>query len=321
VIPVPVCTTPLSPPGGKGGQAIVRSLEPEQWMQILIPEYQPGEGLNATNVDCTGHYVFANESLRFGVALNGFPRRVNPDELIEGAGPRGLRVLWLPVLAFDNGDVGGPVALVRGIDDRAEVYGIGSFKGPENTKLTPVRMGNETIVVAEAKRCPEEPRMCRKEASFFLLRRGRLLEAATVDIERVQQRQQNMLGYGEGGALVHPWARLPYCGEGPQRAAAIASNTYTPPSAHFADAVKPQLFLQQMDSVNGAIDGARARDGTSAFQWDTEFSWERAPIQQRNLWARYSLSARQMGRQNCLRGLYNGNITPYGVRPGVQLEF
>lgn len=187
VIPVPVCTTALAPPARLGSKDIIRSLEPEEWLKILIPKYELGEGLNPTDVDCTGHYVLANESLRYGAALNGFPRRINPDELIERAGPRGIRVLWLPVLAFENGDVGGPVALVRGINDRAEVYGIGSFKGPENTKLTPVRMGNDTIVVAEAKRCPEEPRMCQKEASFFLLRRGRLLDAATVDIERVQR--------------------------------------------------------------------------------------------------------------------------------------
>jgi len=186
VLPVSVCTTQLAPPArGDSDKAVIRSLDPEQWLQIMIPSYEIGKGVNPTDIDCTGHYVFANEMLRHGVALTGWPRKIDPEELELRAGPGGLRVLWLPVLAFENGDVGGPVAMVRGIDDRAEVYGIGSYKGPEGTKLSPVRMGNETIVVAEAKRCPEDPRMCRKEASFYLMRRGRLLEGATVDTERV----------------------------------------------------------------------------------------------------------------------------------------
>ena len=100
------------------------------------------------------------------------------------AGPNGMKVLWLRVLKFENGDEGGPIALVRAIDDRAEVYGIGSYRGPTKSQLNPIRLGNENIVVAEAKICPD-PDDCRKRAQFYLNRRGRLIDSATIDLERV----------------------------------------------------------------------------------------------------------------------------------------
>jgi hypothetical protein len=185
VLPVPVCTTPISPPKRAAGEgSVVRSLDPERWMGVMIPKYENEKGLNATDIDCTGHYVFANETLRHGVPKRGWPSLVDPDELDIRGGPRGMRSLRLRALEFENGDIGGPIALARAIDDRAEILGIGSYRGPDDAKLTPVRLGNDTIVVAEARRCPD-PTNCRKEANFFLLRRGRLINAATVDLERL----------------------------------------------------------------------------------------------------------------------------------------
>lgn len=182
--PIPVCTTQLAPVQAAGeGQGVVRDLPPEQWLEVVVPGFDEEKGIDPTSVDCTGHYVFANESLRGGVSLPGWPRLVDPEELQVRAGPRGMRVLWLRVLKYENGDDGGPVALVRAIDDRAEVYAVGSFRGPPETELDPVRLGNESLVVAEAKSCPS-PSDCRKRAFFFLPRRGRLIEAATVDLER-----------------------------------------------------------------------------------------------------------------------------------------
>ena len=186
--PISVCTTQLAPPRRKAGsdKAVVRSLDPEQWMEVLDPSFDQTKGIVATETDCTGHYLFANEDLRYGVSKGGWPRKVDPDELEIASGPEGMRVLWLRSLTFENGDVGGPVALVRAIDDRAEVYGVGSFRGPADSKLTPVRVGNEPLVVAEAKHCPD-PTNCRTTAHFYLVRRGRLLDAADVDVDRVQR--------------------------------------------------------------------------------------------------------------------------------------
>ncbi len=185
-IPIPVCTTPLSPVARKaGGRAVVRSLDPEQWMGVVSPGFNPQGGLGPTDTDCTGHYLFANESLRGGLSTKGWPRPFDPDELEVRAGPEGMRVIWLRVLKFENGDVGGPVALVRAVDDRAEVYGIGSFRGPAKSKISPVRVGNENLAVAESLICPELDD-CRKRADFYLARRGRLIDSAQVDLERVQ---------------------------------------------------------------------------------------------------------------------------------------
>lgn len=183
--PIPVCTTQLAPVRAAGkGRAMVRSLDPEQWAQVLMPSFVEGKGLNPTELDCTGHYVFANETLRGGISLKGWPRVLDPDEMEVRSGPEGLRVLWLRVLKFENGDEGGPVALVRAVDDRAEVYGIGSFRAPPKSKLDPVRLGDDNLVVGETKNCPEVDD-CRRQAHFFLVRRGRLIEAATADLDRV----------------------------------------------------------------------------------------------------------------------------------------
>ena len=185
-IPIPVCTTPLSPVQRKaGGRAVVRSLDPEQWMAVVSPTFNPQGGLGPTDTDCTGHYLFANESLRGGVSAKGWPRPFDPDELEIKAGPEGMRVLWLRVLKFENGDVGGPIALVRAVDDGAEVYGIGSFRGPPKSRIEPVRVGNENLAVAESTICPDLDD-CRKRADFYLARRGRLIDSAQVDLERVQ---------------------------------------------------------------------------------------------------------------------------------------
>src|SRR5438067_1127898 len=69
-LPVSVCAAPLTPPPRKPGddRVLVRNLDPEQWLQIMVPSYKQGEGLAALSTDCTGHYVFANEALRYGVS-------------------------------------------------------------------------------------------------------------------------------------------------------------------------------------------------------------------------------------------------------------
>jgi hypothetical protein len=185
VIPIPVCAKPLAPLRRKqSGGVVMRDLDPEEWLEVIVPEYEMEKGLESTATDCTGHYVFANETLRHGIARNGWPHVVDPELLDIRSGPRGVKVVRLRALEFENGDVGGPIALTRAVDDRAEIFGIGSYRGPADAKLSPVRMGNETLVVAEAKRCPDSHN-CRKVADFYLARRGRLVNAATIDIERV----------------------------------------------------------------------------------------------------------------------------------------
>lgn len=183
-IPIPVCSQQLSPlTGDGGGKTVVRTLEPEQWMEVLEPGYTEEKGLDATDMDCTGNYLFVNESLRGGISQRGWPRPMDPEDMDIRSGPDGLRVIWLRVLKFENGDEGGPLALVRAVDDRAEVYGIGSFRGPPKSQLQPVRLGNEVLVSGESKRCPD-PDDCLVQAHFYLSRRGRLIEAAAVDVER-----------------------------------------------------------------------------------------------------------------------------------------
>jgi hypothetical protein len=186
-IPVSVCTEQLAPVKSKAqGKAVIRDLDPAQWLEIIIPQYEEEKGLEPTALDCTGHYVFANESLRGGASDKGWPRTFDVEDMTMQSGPGGMRVFWARTLKFDDNTEGGPIALVRAIDDRAEVYGVGSYRGHPGSKLTPVRAGNDVLVIAETKECdPENPGECRKRATFFLPRRGRLIEGAAVDLERI----------------------------------------------------------------------------------------------------------------------------------------
>jgi hypothetical protein len=167
------------------GKSVVRDLDAEQWVGVMVPSFNPDRGVGPTDADCTGHYIFANESLRGGISQKGWPRKIDPEDIDIKAGPNGLRAVWIRVLKFENGDEGGPVALVRAVDDRAEVFGIGSFRGPPKSQLSPVRLGDESLVVGESKICPEQDD-CRKRADYYLARRGRLIQSATVDLERVK---------------------------------------------------------------------------------------------------------------------------------------
>ncbi len=183
--PIPVCATPLPPAkAAKPGEKTIRALDPEQWLPVVFPGYAPDKGIAASELDCTGQYAFANETLRGGTTIRGWDRKVEPEEIDMRAGPDGLRVIWLRSLKFENGDEGGPIALVRAVDDQAEVYAVGSFRGSPKTKLQPVRLGSDSIVAAETKVCPD-PDDCRKQSHFFLMRRGRLIQSAVVDLERV----------------------------------------------------------------------------------------------------------------------------------------
>jgi hypothetical protein len=184
-LPIPVCTTQLPlVRRAASSTAAIRVLDADQWVSVIIPGYSVERGLGPTDLDCTRHHAFANETLRGGISKSGWPRKLDPEELEVGAGPAGMRVLWLRVLQFENGDEGGPLALVRAYGDRAEVYGLGSLRAPRKaTKLSPVRLGNDTLVVNETKHCPE-PDDCRHRAHFFLARRARLVEVASVDLAR-----------------------------------------------------------------------------------------------------------------------------------------
>lgn len=187
VTPVSVCRMKIPSSGSPERQrAAVRDLDPEQWVEVLIPAYDDERGIDPTSLDCTGNYVFANESLRGGAAAKGWPRMVDPDDVTINSGPQGMRIVWLKALKFDNGDDGGPLVLGRAYGDAAEIYAVGSFRGPADAQFSTARVGNETIVVGETKECTPEGDQCRKRSHFILPRRGRLVAAAVVDTERTQ---------------------------------------------------------------------------------------------------------------------------------------
>jgi hypothetical protein len=185
VTPISVCRNKLAPVGDPTRSGtVVRDLDPAQWTEVLVPGYDDEKGINPTALDCTGNYIFANESLRGGASDRGWPRLIDPDDMTVNAGPNGMRILWLRSLKFDNGEEGGPIALARSYGDNAEIYGVGSFRGPKNTRFQTARVGNETLVTAETKECEPESGVCRKRLYFFLPRRGRLIEGAVIDTDR-----------------------------------------------------------------------------------------------------------------------------------------
>ena len=185
VTPISVCRSKLPPVGDESRKGmVVRDLDPAQWLETLVPGYDDEQGITPTSLDCTGNYVFANESMKGGISDRGWPRVVDPDDMTINTGPNGMRIIWLRSLKFENGEEGGPIALARAYGDNAEIYGVGSFRGPKASRFQTARVGNETIVVAETTECDPEAGSCRKRAYFFLPRRGRLIEGAVVDTDR-----------------------------------------------------------------------------------------------------------------------------------------
>src|SRR5690606_21285416 len=114
---------------------------------------------------------------------------IPPDAILHGGGGNRLRVVWLRSHRADDGTAAGALALVRAVDDVAEAYAVGVYRGDaERTRLQVERMGGNLAVTAVDERCAGEKHSqpCESLMHVFLPYRGELVPFAELGLRRVR---------------------------------------------------------------------------------------------------------------------------------------
>lgn len=188
VAPVPACVMHL--PARSSKSAGTPSLKEHELWELVFPGYdaerrQLPEGAK----DCAGRNLFGHSVFEGGKPHRGWPLPTEEGDIVFGAGGSKLRVLWMRTHTFPDGTMAGPLAMVRVLDDKAEVYAMGALRGPANAvKLRLPRMGSLVVVAAKTDGCKEELKPltpCRSEMHVFLPHKGELVKAATFATRRV----------------------------------------------------------------------------------------------------------------------------------------
>lgn len=180
--PVPSCfrRLPARTPTG-----FARQVPEKDYWDLVIPgltETAP----TADTLACNGVPVFGSETFA-GSTFQ--PRAIEEGRLTYGGGVNRLRVLWLRSHEGPAPKQAGPLALVRVLEEGAEVYGVGAYKGhPDKSRFGLERLGDELLVVATDDQCaaaaPTED--CDTLMIVYLPSAGRLAPLAVLGVERTR---------------------------------------------------------------------------------------------------------------------------------------
>jgi hypothetical protein len=151
---------------------------------------------------CTGSDVWGDPVLAGGVPLHReSPWMTRDGDVLYGAAGNRVRVVWLRALAFSDGTVGGPIALVRGDETFAELFAVGVFRGlPDRVTLGSARLGSRLVVTAENDDCSGRPAgtPCEDSLAIFLPSLGELRRVIEAPIERIAYSAQGEKGASGG---------------------------------------------------------------------------------------------------------------------------
>lgn len=188
VAPLPACVMRIPP--RRANSVAARALAEDQYWKLIFPDFDlSAHHLADRTLACTGENVLDDPRLAGGTATRGgWPLEVQEGDITYGSGGDRLKVIWLRSHRFADGTVGGALALTRVLEDVAEVYSVGVYRGvPDKTKFGVERLGGEILVTAQDEGClnhgPNDP--CETRLSLFLPRRGGLHDIAEVPLERV----------------------------------------------------------------------------------------------------------------------------------------
>jgi hypothetical protein len=195
--PLAACLTRLPP--RKGSAGAMRAIPEEQYWKFVFPMFDEGKNeLPRGALACTGDKILDDPLLKDGEPLRGaWPEKVEGGDVGFGGGGDRLRLVWLKSHKFADGTVGGAIAMTRAVDDFAEVYAIGVYRGrPDKTRLGIERIGAELVPYALNEGCtgraPNTP--CETVQTMFVGRRGTLHRVAEVALERVEYRDNTEPG-------------------------------------------------------------------------------------------------------------------------------
>lgn len=195
--PLAACLTRLPPKKGPAGAT--RAISEEQYWKFVFPSFDEGKNeLPRGALACTGDKVLDDPILRDGEPVRGgWPAKIEGGDVGYGGGGDRLKLVWLKSHKFADGTVGGAIAMTRAVDDFAEVYAIGAYRGrPDKTRLGIERIGGELVPYALNEGCvgraPNTP--CETVQTLFVGRRGTLHRVAEIALERVEYRDNTEPG-------------------------------------------------------------------------------------------------------------------------------
>ena len=199
VAPIPACVMYL--PARRAGTAgTLRKLREEQIVKLVFPDFDEDKRtLPKGALACTGRPVLDDPVLAGGAPIRGgWPLAEQEGDVLYGSGGDRLKIVWLKLLSYSDGTVGGPIAIVRPSERFAEAFAVGAYRGhADKVQLATQRMGDDLLITAQEDACsgrkPGEP--CDNRMSVLFPRSGLLARAAEISVERVAYLTQ-----GERGA-------------------------------------------------------------------------------------------------------------------------
>lgn len=185
--PIPACVLHL-PPRKAEAKGLARNIREEQYWQLIYPTFDIEKTtLPEGAVDCVGADVLKAPAFA-GTKPARSPMKIEEGDVTFGGGADRLKVVWLRSHKGDGGAVAGTLALTRTLENQAEVYAVGAYKGvPEAMRFNLERIGPNVLVTAIEDGCKgRKPGMpCESKVTVFLVFSGRLVPVAEVGAERV----------------------------------------------------------------------------------------------------------------------------------------
>ena len=178
-LPVPMVCAVAAPPSVAGA---VPTLRADAWARLLIRGYTPGMAQGNVR-DCTDQPVAWREpTLRCRESAEPsapVPQRplTEDDVVVQRLSPS-LRLVWVIVDRFDNGEAVGPVALAEFTGDRVGVRAIGTLRTfPRRPRLRLESIGARRVLIGEGEVCADEnnPLTCRRQARLMMLQGDRFV--------------------------------------------------------------------------------------------------------------------------------------------------
>ncbi|WP_394822145.1 hypothetical protein [Pendulispora albinea] len=160
----------------------------EQIFKLIFPAFDDSKNVLARSPACTEQNVFDDKVLAGGTPKGGWPIRIQDGQIMQGSGGDRIKVVWLRLLEWPDGTVGGPLAIVRGSEHFAELYAVTALRGrPDKMRLGTERMGGELLVTAEEDGCTGHAAgsPCETALHVFLPRGGALQRVVDVPVERI----------------------------------------------------------------------------------------------------------------------------------------
>ncbi len=178
-LPEPVVCSVRAPRAVEGA---VPTLRGDDWARLMIRGYTPGMAQGNVR-DCTDQPIAWREpTIRCrepAEPSNPTPQRplTEDDVIVQRLGPT-LRLVWIIVDRFDNGEAVGPVALADFQRERVGVRAIGTLRTfPRRARLRLEAIGARRVLIGEGEVCSDEnnPLTCRRQARLMMLQGDRFV--------------------------------------------------------------------------------------------------------------------------------------------------